>query len=148
MGKVSVGFNSKEEVKLVYEVMNKYLGEVIDGLEFDDSFENRKEITDVFRVCNSLASVSWGEELELSLYVFFEEDFTIDTSFVDEDRLVFNAIDTTEIQIRVYDITKYEVIDGDVIVYGCNQCKNFEPALMIIEEKRWKSILVAIEENK
>lgn len=148
MSKITLELNSQEEVRIIYDYIYVGIESAKDCLDLDDTFETRNNICTMYRILNQVMCVGNLDCDELTIPILFYEDFTIDTSYVDEDRLIFNSSEIDGFQIFVDDISKYEVVDGDVIVCGNNRYDHEIPCMIIICENDWKEILEAIEENK
>ena len=148
MEKLVVKFNSLEEVRIVLDYISGSIESAADMLEFDDRFEARNNICTMYRILNQLMIVGNLNCDYLTIPILFYEDFTIDTSFVDDDHLIFDGSEIDEFEIHVRDISQYKIVDGDVIVLGNNYWGNMRPCLIIICEDDWKEILETIEENR
>lgn len=148
MNKVIVQLNNKDEVRLTYDYLLVGFESAVDMLEFDDSFDIRNTICTLYRVMNQLMIAGNFSDDFFNIPILFYEDFTIDTSFVDDDTLIFNGSEIDGFDVRVKDISQYKIVDDDVIVLGNNYLDNMCPCLIIIDEDDWKEIQVAIEENK
>ena len=148
MDKIIVQLNNKDEVRLTYDYLSAGLESAVDMLELDDSFDIRNTICNLYRIMNQLMIVgNFGDDF-FNIPILFYEDFTIDTSFVDDDTLIFDGSEIGGFDVRVKDISQYKIVDDDVIVLGNNYLDNMCPCLIIINEDDWKEIQVAIEENK
>lgn len=148
MNKIIVQFNNKDEVRLTYDYLLAGFESAIDMLELDDSFDIRNTICNLYRILNQLMIAgNFGDDF-FNTPILFYEDFTIDTSFVDDDTLIFNGSEIDGFEVHVKDISQYKIVDDDVIVLGNNYLDNMYPCLIIIDEDDWKEIQVAIEENK
>lgn len=148
MNKIIVQLNNKDEVRLTYDYLSAGLESAVDMLELDDSFDIRNTICNLYRIMNQLMIAGNFSDDFFNIPILFYEDFTIDTSFVDDDTLIFDGSEIGGFDVRVRDISQYKVVDGDVIVLGNNYLDNMWPCLIIIDEDDWKEIQVAIEENK
>ena len=148
MDKIIVQLNNKDEVWLTYDCLFAGLKSAVNMLELDDSFDIRNTICNLDRILNQLMISGNLDGDSIKIPILFYEDFTIDTSLVDDDTLIFNgsAIDGFEVHVKV--ISRYKIVDDDVIVLGNNYLDNMCPCLIIIGEDDWKEIQVAIEENK
>lgn len=148
MEKLVVKFNSLEEVRIVFDYIFVGIESAKDSLDLDDTFETRNNICTMYRILNQVMCTGNIDCDDLTIPILFAEDFTIDTSFVDDDRLIFDGSDIDGFKIAVEDISKYQVVDDDVIVFGLNQLDNDIPCIIIIGENDWKEILETIEKNK
>ena len=148
MNKIIVQLNNKDEVRLTYDYLSAGLESAVDMLELDDSFDIRNTICNLYRIMNQLMIAGNFSDDFFNIPILFYEDFTIDTSFVDDDTLIFDGSEIGGFDVRVRDISQYEIVDDDVIVLGRNYLDNMCPCLIIIDEDDWKEIQVAIEENK
>ena len=148
MNKVIVQLNNKDEVRLTYDYLLVGFESAVDMLEFDDSFDIRNTICTLYRVMNQLMISGNLDGDSIEIPILFYEDFTIDTSRIDDDTLIFNGSEIDGFDVRVKDISQYKIVDDDVIVLGNNYLDNMCPCLIIIGEDDWKEIQVAIEENK
>ena len=148
MNKVIVQLNNKDEVRLTYDYLYAGLESAVDMLGLDDSFDIRNTICNLYRIMNQLMIAGNFIDDFFNIPILFYEDFTIDTSFVDDDKLIFNGSEIDGFDVRVRDISQYKIVDDDVIVLGNNYLDNMCPCLIIIGEDDWKEIQVAIEENK
>lgn len=148
MNKIIVQLNNKDEVRLTYDYLLAGFESAVDMLELDDSFDIRNTICNLYRILNQLMIAgNFGDDF-IKIPILFYEDFTIDTSFVDDDTLIFDGSEIDGFKIYVKDISQYKVVDDDVIVLGNNYLDNMCPCIIIIGEDDWKEIQVAIEENK
>ena len=148
MNKIIVQLNNKDEVRLTYDYLSAGLESAVDMLELDDSFDIRNTICNLYRIMNQLMIAGNFSDDFFNIPILFYEDFTIDTSFVDDDTLIFDGSEIGGFDVRVRDISQYEIVDDDVIVLGRNYLDDMCPCLIIIDEDDWKEIQVAIEENK
>lgn len=148
MDKIIVQLNNKDEVRLTYDYLFAGFESAVNMLELDDSFDIRNTICNLYRILNQLRSVGNLDDDFFNIPILFYEDFTIDTSFMDDDTLIFDGSEIGGFDVRVRDISRYEIVDDDVIVLGRNYWDDMCPCLIIICEDDWKEIQVAIEENK
>ena len=148
MNKVIVQLNNKDEVRLTYDYLYAGLESAVDMLGHDDSFDIRNTICNLYRIMNQLMIAGNFSDDLFNIPILFYEDFTIDTSFMDDDTLIFDGSEIGGFDVRVRDISQYKVVDDAVIVLGRNYLDNMCPCLIIINEDDWKEIQVAIEENK
>lgn len=148
MDKIIVQLNNKDEVWLTYDCLFAGLKSAVNMLELNDSFDIRNTICNLYRIMNQLMIAGNFSDDLFNIPILFYEDFTIDTSFMDDDTLIFDGSEIGGFEVRVKDISQYKIVDGDVIVLGNNYLDNMWPCLIIIDEDDWKEIQVAIEENK
>ena len=148
MNKVIVQLNNKDEVRLTYDYLLAGFESAVDALEFEDSFDIRNTICTLYRVMNQLMISGNIDGGSIETPILFYEDFTIDTSRIDDDTLIFDGFEIGGPKIYVKDISQYKVVDDDVIVVGRNYLDDMCPCIIIIDEEDWKEIQVAIEENK
>ena len=148
MNKIIVQLNNKDEVWLTYDCLFAGLKSAVNMLELNDSFDIRNTICNLYRIMNQLMIAGNFSDDLFNIPILFYEDFTIDTSFMDDDTLIFDGSEIGGFEVRVKDISQYKIVDGDVIVLGNNYLDNMWPCLIIIGEDDWKEIQVAIEENK
>ena len=148
MNKIIVQLNNKDEVRLTYDYLFAGFRSAINSLELDDNFDIRNTICNLYRILTQLMIAGNFIDDFFNIPILFYEDFTIDTSFVDDDKLIFNGSEIDGFDVRVRDISQYKIVDDDVIVLGNNYLDNMCPCLIIIGEDDWKEIQVAIEENK
>ena len=148
MNKIIVQLNNKDEVRLMYDYLFVGFETTVDMLELNDSFDIRNTICTLYRVMNQLMIAgNFGDDF-FNIPILFYEDFTTDTSFVDDDTLIFDGSEIGGFDVRVRDISQYKIVDDAVIVLGRNYLDDMCPCLIIICEDDWKEIQVAIEENK
>lgn len=148
MNKIIVQLNNKDEVRLTYDYLFAGFRSAINSLELDDNFDIRNTICNLYRILNQLMIAgNFGDDF-FNIPILFYEDFTIDTSFVDDDTLIFDGSEIGGFDVRVKDISQYKIVDDAVIVLGRNYWDDMCPCLIIIDEDDWKEIQVAIEENK
>ena len=148
MNKVIVQLNNKDEVRLTYDYLFAGFESTVDTLELDDSFDIRNTICNLYRVMNQLMIAGNLDGDFIKTPILFYEDFTIDTSSIDDDTLIFDGSEIDGFKIYVKDISQYNVVDDDVIVIGRNYLADMYPCIIIIGEEDWKEIQVTIEENK
>lgn len=148
MNKVIVQLNNKDEVRLTYDYLLVGFESAVDALEFEDSFDIRNTICTLYRVMNQLMISGNLDGDSIKTPILFYEDFTIDTSSIGDDTLIFDGSEIGGFKIYVGDISQYKVVDDDVIVIGRNYWDDMCPCIIIINEEDWKEIQVAIEENK
>lgn len=140
MNKIIVQLNNKDEVRLTYDYLFVGIESAIDMLELDDSFNFRNTICTLYRVMNQLMTSGNLDGDFIKIPILFYEDFTIDTSSMDDDTLIFNGSEIDGLEIHVKDISQYKIVDDDVIVLGNNYLDNMCPCLIIICEDDWKKI--------
>lgn len=146
MDKIIVQLNNKDEVRLTYDYLFAGFESAVDMLERDDSFDIRNTICNLYRILNQLMIAgNFGDDF-FNIPILFYEDFTIDTSFMDDDTLIFDGSEIGEFDVRVRDISQYEIVDDDVIVLGRNYLDDMCPCLIIICEDDWKKIQDTIRE--
>lgn len=148
MNKIIVQLNSKDEVRLTYDYLFVGFESAVDMLELDDSFDIRNTICNLYRIMNQLMISGNLDGDDIKIPILFYEDFTIDTSSIDDDTLIFDGSEIDGFKIYVKDISQYKVVDDDVIVLGNNYLDDMYPCIIIIGEDDWKEIQVAIEESK
>lgn len=140
MNKVIVQLNNKDEVKLTYDYLLVGFEITLDMLDLEDSFDIRNTICNLYRVMNQLTISGNLDGDFIKTPILFYEDFTIDTSSIDDDTLIFDGSEIDGFKIYVKDISQYNVVDDDVIVLGNNYLDNMCPCLIIICEDDWKKI--------
>lgn len=148
MNKIIVQLNNKDEVRLMYDYLFVGFESTVDTLEIDDSFDIRNTICNLYRIMNQLMISGNLDGDSIKIPILFYEDFTIDTSLIDDNTLIFDGSEIDGFEVYVKDISQYKIVDDDVIVLGNNYLDNMRPCLIIIGENDWRKIQDTIEESK
>jgi hypothetical protein len=151
---ITVEFNNEKEVKLVYETLKGLFRTMYAMLDDGDTFEQLDDVCRLFRILNSM-SIEHSEllddlaiDLTEGIPVVFYEDFDADMERVAEDRLVFVGVEFDGWELVVDDISRYSVVDGDVVLLGRNSLFERAWCFMIVDEGDWKNIQACIWSNR
>lgn len=149
-GKISIEFNDRAELKEIRDVVVSYMTSIVDHETFLDDPESQISLTRMFRVINEMeVKGEFNSRIDVPVPIFFQEEFETEYSYIDDDQLVFHGFEyMAGIVLKVDYVSKYKVVNDDVILCGRNINDNGCICLLVINKPDWELIMKHIEEIK